>query len=361
VALQTARRRAALHLFDYLDLRAGDLLVAYEPAYDAIVCDLMTVARETDRKIIVLPVDSISAAQLATELRGAPKFLCAFNRQFGSGLTEHVNTMIECGVEFAHKAFTLSDISHEFVSVFQSDPVYIAERNAALIRVLQDGRELFVEDDRGTSLHVTFDRQYKWVNQDGYTEADYDLTMNLPMGEVATYTQHVEGTLEFVGGLLGTIPIGRKYGPITKPIHLRIEDGRLSELFTDNDRLLADLRFCFDFDFYTSQVNEIGFGTNTAITGPIRGFNYKHEESRLGFHLGFGASLAQQNVERLTPHHLDLLLQDCRLHLDSVLLFDGEYRFDQFAEAFTETPLRTTGRSCCMPSLGMCGPRQHES
>ena len=92
------------------------------------------------------------------------------------------------------------------------------------------------------------------------------------------------------------------------------------------------------------------------LSQPIRGFNYKHEESRLGFHLGFGASLAQQNVERLTPHHLDLLLQDCRLYLDGVLLFDGEYRFDQFPEAIAETPLRTTSRSCCMPSLGVCEP-----
>ena len=105
--------------------------------------------------------------------------------------------------------------------------------------------------------------------------------------------------MEFIGGLLGTIPIGRKYGPITRPIHLRIEDGRLTELSTDDERLLADLRFCFEFDHYTGQVNEIGFGTNTSITGPLRGFNYKHEESRLGFHLGFGASLAQQNVETL--------------------------------------------------------------
>jgi len=355
-AVQPARRRAVLHLFDYLDMRTGDLLVAYEPAYAAIVDDILAIARETGRIVTPLPVESVSATQLASELEQAPKFLCAFNRQFGKGLTAHVDTMIECGVEFAYKAFTLSDISHEFVNVFQSDPVHIAEHNAALIRVLQAGQELLVEDDRGTSLRVTFDQQYEWVNQDGYTEADYDLTMNLPMGEVATYTPHVEGTLEFIGGLLGTIPIGRKYGPITRPIHLRIEDGRLTELSTDDERLLADLRFCFDFDHYTGQVNEIGFGTNTSITGPLRGFNYKHEESRLGFHLGFGASLAQQNVERLTPHHLDLLLQDCRLYLDGVLLFDGDYRFDQFPEATAGTPLRTTSRSCCMPSLGVCEP-----
>jgi leucyl aminopeptidase (aminopeptidase T) len=201
---------------------------------------------------------------------------------------------------------------------------------------------------------VEFDEQYEWVNQDGYTEADYALTMNLPMGEVATYTPNVDGELVFVGGLLGTIPIGRKHGPVREPVRMHIVNGHLAELETADPVLQGDLEFCLHFDRYTSQVNEIGFGTNPAISGPVRGFNYKHEESRLGFHLGFGASLAQQNVERLTPHHLDFLLDDCEMFLDGRLLFDGDYHLEEFPEAVAGVPLRITSRSCCMPSQALC-------
>jgi leucyl aminopeptidase (aminopeptidase T) len=156
----------------------------------------------------------------------------------------------------------------------------------------------------------------------------------------------------FAGGLLGTIPIGRKYGPIRQPIRLRIEAGKVIDLEVSDPGLRRDLEFCLYFDRYTSQVNEIGFGTNPAIRRPVRGYNYKHEESRMGFHLGFGASLAQQNVERLTPHHLDFLLEDCVMHLDGALLFDGSYHPDNFAAATSGDPLRLSARTCCMPSQG---------
>lgn len=345
-------RRASWHLLDYLDLRPGRALIAYEPAYAGIATAVASVAESRGGGIDLLPVQDVDPAELRSRLVGAEKFLCAFNRTFADGLSERVSVMVECGVEQAERAYTLSDISADFVRVFQSDPWDIADANSQLIRVLQSGHELVVRDDRGTNLRIRFDPRYEWVNQDGFTEADYALTMNLPMGEVATYTPDVEGDIVFTGGLLGTIPIGRKYGPIRDPITMSIRGGRVTALDTDQPGLRADLLFCLDFDYYTRQVNEIGFGTNPAITGPVRGYNYKHEESRLGFHLGFGASLAQQNVERLTPHHLDLLFDECEMYLDGELLFDGNYHTDCFPAASGDAPLRLTQRSCCMPSQG---------
>ena len=346
----TSLRTAVYHLLDYLDLRPGSALFAYEKPYRQLATAVAEAGRSRGTAVDLLAVETVTPDQLRTRLMAADKFLCAFNRTFAAGLTEHVDVMVECGVEWPERAYTLSDISADFVRILQADPRVIADLNARLIRTLQEGRELWVRDDRGTSLRVRFDPQYEWVNQDGFTEAGYALTMNLPMGEVATYTPDVEGELVFVGGLLGTIPIGRKYGPIREPVRMSIRAGRATAIDTSDRALLKDLLFCLDFDHYTRQVNEIGFGTNPAITGPVRGYNYKHEESRLGFHLGFGASLAQQNVERLTPHHLDLLLDDCQMYLDGKLLFDGDYRLDDFPASRAHTPLHVTSLSCCMPS-----------
>lgn len=351
-------RTAASHLIDYLDLRPGSVLFAYEKPYRQVAAAAAEAGRSRATQVDLLAVDAVTPDELRRRLMAADKFLCAFNRTFATGLSEHVKVMVECGVEWPERAFTLSDISADFVRIFQADPWVIADLNARLIRTLQEGRELEVRDDRGTSLRIRFDPQYEWVNQDGFTEADYALIMNLPMGEVATYTPEVEGELVFVGGLLGTIPIGRKYGPIKEPVRISIRAGRAVEIDTSNRAFLNDLLFCLDFDHYTRQVNEIGFGTNPAITGPVRGYNYKHEESRLGFHLGFGASLAQQNVERLTPHHLDLLLDDCQMYLDGKLLFDGDYRLDDFPASRGDATLNLTSRSCCMPSQSSGCARQ---
>lgn len=343
-------RTAVFHLLDYLDLRPGNTLFAYENPYRHVAAAIAQAGRDRGKCIDLLAVETVTPDELRTLLKTADKFLCAFNRTFATGLTEHVQVMVECGVEWPERAYTLSDISADFERVFQADPWVIADLNTRLIRTLQEGRELKVEDSRGTNLRIRFDSQYEWVNQDGFTEADYALIMNLPMGEVATYTPDVEGELIFVGGLLGTIPIGRKYGPVSEPVRISIRAGRVTEIDAADKALLKDLLFCLDYDHYTRQVNEIGFGTNPAITGPVRGYNYKHEESRLGFHLGFGASLAQQNVERLTPHHLDLLLDDCHMYLDGTLLFDGDYHLDDFPAARGQAALHLTSRSCCMPS-----------
>ncbi len=343
------RRRAAKHLLRYLRLRPGPITVVYEEPYEPLVRELVAVANVGE--LLAIRVEALGPDELRSMLSSADNFLCAYNRTFRTGLTAQVRVMVECTVDFAERAATIVDVSHEVFDVFQADPEDIRAVNDRLVRVLQAGDELVVRDHRGTDLRVTLDPAYDFVNMDGFSEADFALPMNLPLGEVATYTPHVDGELVLVGGLLGTIPIGRKYGPIREPVRFTIARGRLVELQVDDLALRRDLEFCLFFDDYTSRVNEVGLGTNPAIRGPVRGYNYKHEENRLGFHLGFGASLAQQNVERLTPHHLDLLIEDTVLELDGSVLFNGDYRFEAFPAASGAAPLRLASRSCCMPSV----------
>jgi leucyl aminopeptidase (aminopeptidase T) len=318
---------ALRHLFVYLNTRPGKkILFAYEPAYELIAQRTALVSEQFETQVELVPVYEISAEELFERLTGAEKFVCAFNRNFETGFTKHVDVMIERSTSLSLKSFTLSDISRDFFNVFQAVPEKIFELNKNLMLLCGQAEELVVKDDRGTELSVKLDnRQFEWISIDGFSEADLDLTYNLPPGEIATYSPNVNGQIYFAGGLLGTIPIGRKYGFISEPIRFDITDGRISKIKTENESLLKDLEFCLNLTPFTSNVCEIGIGTNYAIRS-LYGLNYTFEEKHYGFHLGFGATLAQQNnVERMTSHHLDLLFADCRLYLDGNLLYDGEF------------------------------------
>jgi hypothetical protein len=118
--------RAAEHLAAYLGMRPGALLVAYEASYQGVVDALVDVLRSSGEVVELLVVESVDPADLRARLLAAEKFLCAFNRRFATGVSEHVTVMVECGVDAAERAYTLSDISSDFTEVFQADPEEIA-------------------------------------------------------------------------------------------------------------------------------------------------------------------------------------------------------------------------------------------
>jgi leucyl aminopeptidase (aminopeptidase T) len=314
---------AISHLFAYLETRPGDLLFAFEPAYQAIA---ELYEKLTPSKTELLSVYSITSQELHKRLTQAEKFICAFNRTFEKGFTEHVATMIERSTTLSRKAFTLSDISRDFFDVFQAKPERICELNKKLIEKCREGSQLRVQDNNGTDLLINLDNKtFDWISIDGFTEAHLDLTYNLPPGEIATYSPETEGVIYFTGGLLGTIPIGRKYGFISDPIKFTVIRGRIADIETRNKKLKKDLEFCLSVSPFSGNVCEIGIGTNEAITS-LYGLNYTFEEKHKGFHIGFGATLAQQNnVERMTNHHLDLLFADSSLYIDGKILYDGEF------------------------------------
>jgi leucyl aminopeptidase (aminopeptidase T) len=318
---QTAIR----HLFEYLDVRPGVPLLVYERTYEPIVAAATHFATAHGKPLRTQPVEHLSEDELFDLLSSAEKFVCAFNRQYRTGLSRHVQVMIERATTLAQRAYTLSDVSEVFFDLFQVPPKQIVELNQCIDRTLASGSLLHVTNPCGTDLFIPLSDRYNRVHIDGFADAALDLTVNLPPGEIATYSDGVHGVIRFRGGLLGTIPIGRKYGFIDQPITFVIEKNRVVTVEAPDPALQKDLEFCLDIEPpYTRCVCEIGFGTHPAIRS-LLGLNYTYEEKHYGFHLGFGATLAQQNVERMTGHHLDLLFSESRVEIDGRLLFDGEY------------------------------------
>jgi leucyl aminopeptidase (aminopeptidase T) len=298
--------------------------MVYERAYSNIVEALRQYANGEGREVRTLAVEPLDDRELFDLLSGADKFVCAFNRQYRPGLAPHVRVMIERATTLAGRAYTLSDLSDVFFEVFQVSPDRIADLNRRIHAAVRGRAAMRITDTNGTDLHVGLSDRYEWVHIDGFVDAALELTVNLPPGEIATYSDDVHGVIRFRGGLLGTIPIGRKYGFIDEPITFVIEHNRVVSVHARDPHLQQDLEFCLDFTPQTRAVCEIGLGTHPAIRS-LCGLNYTYEEKHYGFHLGLGASLAQQNVERVTEHHLDLLFAESRVVVDGQLLFDGEY------------------------------------
>lgn len=340
--------KAVEHLFTYLDARKGDLIIFYEKSYEPVMKAIREFLDINDRKdVIINRVNDYSGEEIFKILTESEKFLCAFNPTWDVGFSTKMDIMSERAMEHAYKAYTLSDMSAVFFDVFQACPHIIKELNKRLIRCFQTGHEMIITDNNGSCITVHLDDSYDWVNMDCFSEVDFNLTCNLPVGEVATYAPKVNGEIFFTGAVLGTIPIGRNHGVIKDPVYFKIIDNAITEIKTSNKKLLEDLETCLYFDKYTHLVNEIAVGTNYGVPAPLKGFNYKYEENQFGFHIGFGASLAQQNVERLTPHHLDLVFDNSTVHLDGKLLFDGDYHLDNFPASEIDMPLRLAKQSCC--------------
>ena len=136
MTLKKYKRRAIRHLFEYLDARAGKVLIAYESAYHPIVRDIEKYALAHGRAddIELCFIENYTPEELYLRLTASEKFLCAFNPTWGSGFTEYVSVMSERATSLANKAYTLSDMSSVFYDVFQACPRIISGLNLRLIR-----------------------------------------------------------------------------------------------------------------------------------------------------------------------------------------------------------------------------------
>jgi leucyl aminopeptidase (aminopeptidase T) len=313
---------ATQHLLKYLANPSGSCVFVYEPSYRRIADDILD--RIDTGWVRCVDLAAADLGDLSASIRGEP--VCfAFDRRYGPNPPSWQDWVVRESRDRLDMTFTLCDCADRFEDLFAIPPDEITKVNSELLERVDGGSILRAVNDDGTNLSIQLSKQYDWVMIDGFVEREHDLTVNLPPGEIATYPARVDGTVVFRGALLGTIPIGRKYGLIEDPITLQIEQSVITRIDAPSPSMQADLEFCLKAVPYADHVCEIGLGTHPAIRS-LTGLNYSFEEKHLGFHIGFGASLAQQNVERVTHHHLDMMFAEIRLDLDGAPLFSaGDY------------------------------------
>lgn len=316
-----ARFVAASHLAMYLDNDSGAVLFAHAEPYADIAAACEIACRRRGIDFISRPAEQGSLSELTSTLAAHPAVCLAFNRTYGASPPESTRALIEAARERKGLTWTLADVAHRFDQIFAVPPEEIVASNTALRERARTWKHLVVRSPTGTALEIELSPRYEWVSIDGFEERAAGLVVNLPPGEIATYPAQISGTIRFVGALLGTIPIGRKHGLINAPLEIVIDDGAVGEV-RGSGSLPDDVRFCLSVSEHAGLVCEVGLGTHPAIRS-LEGLNYSYEEKHYGFHVGFGAALAQQNVERITDHHLDLLFADAVIEADGVVVFDG--------------------------------------
>jgi hypothetical protein len=147
-----------------------------------------------------------------------------------------------------------------------------------------------------------------WVTQSGFEDADYIL----PTGEVATCPKSVEGVVAPGGWIIGTLPLGAKYGLISPgEIVLRFSRGQMIGISGTNRKLCADLEMVLTRLPSLLNVSEVGVGMSLAIANAATAHPVGHlwHERHFGFHIGLGARLAETDHPDIecTGHHLDVV------------------------------------------------------
>jgi hypothetical protein len=161
--------------------------------------------------------------------------------------------------------------------------------------------------DRRNDLQIDCDQGH-WVTQTGFEDDDYIL----PTGEIATCPRSVSGVASPDGWIIGTLPLGAKYGRLSPgDIVLRFSEGRIVEITGSNRKLCADFETVLTKLPALVNVSEAGVGMSLAIANAATTHPAGHlwHERHYGFHLGLGARLPQTDhptIER-TGHHLDIV------------------------------------------------------
>lgn len=162
-------------------------------------------------------------------------------------------------------------------------------------------------NDRRGDLDIDCDG-VRWVTQTGFEDADYIL----PTGEVATCPRSVEGEVAPGGWIIGTLPLGSKYGRVSPgEIVLRFTAGRITGISGMNRKLCADLEMVLTRVPALLNVSEVAVGMSLAIANAAKTHPVGHlwHERHFGFHIGLGARLAETDHPDIecTGHHLDLV------------------------------------------------------
>jgi hypothetical protein len=214
---------------------------------------------------------------------------------------------------------------HAFARIFGVDPRLIDRLNLALLNILSGRSRWYITSPHGTELEVIIDTStWPVINCNGFGLDDYEM----PPGELMTHPKSVDGSLVLSGAMIGTVPIGRKYGCLRDPmLRLDLEDGVVTSVQSALRQLEDDVAFCIALHSALSHVGEVAVGTHIGL-GRLDGLNYEYEERYPGFHLGLGVSQADEAIgnERRTEHHLDFVLLNSTIYFGEVCVMrDGQF------------------------------------
>jgi len=134
----------------------------------------------------------------------------------------------------------------------------------------------------------------------------------------STCPSSLDGTATLHGWLIGTLPFGSKYGPLSPgELVVRFAGSEVAEVSGSNPALCADFYRALAAFPELQHVSEsaVGMSRSVAATAPGHPAGHLWHERHLGFQIGLGARLAQTPHPDVPTvgHHLDLVFRHGQL------------------------------------------------
>jgi len=168
-----------------------------------------------------------------------------------------------------------------------------------LIQTLSDTIKVEISTPAGTNLHLNVEERPFFTD----TQLDWKTMkwMNLPTGEVIVAP--VESSMR--GTLVCDVAIGG-IGPISEPVTLDVQNGKVKEVFSENEEIVKKLEKVFMTDDWSNVVGEFAFGIN-----PKARLTKEFLEAEKIFgtvHVAFGNNLDMPQGKNPSKNHVDLLM-----------------------------------------------------
>lgn len=186
---------------------------------------------------------------------------------------------------------------------------------------VKNARKIHVTSAKGSDVTATFNPDWKWIPCHGrYSEQGN--WGNLPEGEVFTAPASVDGVL--VCDVLGDY-FSEKYGVLEQPLVLKVKDGYITEVSSENAAVADDVRSYLFSTPNGNRAGEFAIGTLTSLKKLVG--NLLQDEKMPGLHVAFGNPYPEfTGADWDAKIHVDVIPSRCTIEVDGeTLMRDGQF------------------------------------
>ncbi len=152
-----------------------------------------------------------------------------------------------------------------------------------VMEIVSPAKEISATNPAGSDFGAALNSSYRWLKTSGIISPDK--WGNLPGGEMFTTPGEVNG-IYVVDGVVGDY-LCEKYPDLaTHPLTIRIQNNRITEVFSDNKVLEEDFWAYTHTDENSDLVGEFAIGTNIELKQVIG--QILQDEKFPGLHIAFG-------------------------------------------------------------------------
>jgi len=176
------------------------------------------------------------------------------------------------------------NINHQIMlEGMRADFARVDALSRKVIEIVSPAKEIKARNPAGSDFAAALNSNYRWVKTSGIISPDK--WGNLPGGEVFTTPGEVNG-IYVVDGVVGDYLCERYPDLASHPLTIRIQNNRITEVFSDNKVLEEDFWAYTHTDENSDVVGEFAIGTNIELKQVIG--QILQDEKFPGLHIAFG-------------------------------------------------------------------------